>query len=247
MNWINNLDDFLQKNSLSFYQYLYRALDFDKKNSTNKWKSLTQNLKEWNKKYLNQYENISLRSPVLWSLNVTINSFHFSENVYNNEDWLYWMFLSFYTNYCVLNELILRENKNKFNPQEFILKSEENIGIEAEDFLNNSFLEYLFKKDYAWIDKDIFLQELAKKRENSYKRLIYGLSNNKKEQEISSLPMYKKYEKYENLFQNIDDNKTEFEVVEINPQGMNNLFDDCMCYLVKAEDQVYILYFEDYA
>ena len=247
MNWINNLDDFLLKNSLSFYQYLYRTLDFDKKDKTNKWKSLTQNLKEWNKKYLNQYENISLRSPVLWNLNITINSFYFSESAYNNEDWLYWMFLSFYTNYCVLNELILREDKNKFNPQEFILKSKENIEIEAEDFLNNSYLEYLFKKDHAWIDKKIFLQELAQKRENSYKRLIYGLSNNKKEQEISSLSMYKKYEKYENLFQGIDADKTEFEVVEINPQGMNNLFDDCMCYVVKAEDQVYILYFEDYA
>lgn len=77
MNWINNLDNFLQKNSLSFYQYLYRTLDFDKKDNTNKWKSLTQNLKEWNKNYLNQYENISFRSPILWNLNITINIFIF--------------------------------------------------------------------------------------------------------------------------------------------------------------------------
>lgn len=57
--------------------------------------------------------------------------------------------------------------------------------------------------------------------------------------------MYRKYEKYETIMGNVDE--AVLEIAEINPQKMNNLYDDCMWYLVRAEDQMYIFYFEDYA
>ena len=100
------------------------------------------------------------------------------------------------------------------------------------------------------IDKKTFIQELAQKKEKSYKRLIEqsSIHNAMDEKYMEDrLPMYRKYEDYEVFFQNIDPDRTELKVTEMNPQGMNDLFDDCMCYLIKTEDRVYVMYFEDYA
>ena len=36
------------------------------------------------------------------------------------------------------------------------------------------------------------------------------------------------------------------EIAEINPQGMDDLYDDNMCYLMRAEDIIHILFLEDY-
>lgn len=56
---------------------------------------------------------------------------------------------------------------------------------------------------------------------------------------------YEKYKKYEALFQNGSQNKT-LEVAEINPQGMGDLCNDSMWYLVKMENQVYLFSLVDY-
>lgn len=238
MNWTKNVDEFLKefKISPSFYQYIYHTLEFDKKNEADRWKSLSQNLKEWNNKYLIQYESISLCSPIMWNLNICISKFNILEDTSDIRNWLYWVFFSSYMNYCVSYWLITRENKNKQNPQQYYLKTRENIGDTVEIFLNHFFLEDLLKEKHVWIDKRTFLEELISKKEKSFKRL-------QKENAKNSFPMYAKYKEYEELFQSAD----EIDIAEINPQGMKDLFDDCMCYLVKIKNQVYTLYFEDYA
>lgn len=37
------------------------------------------------------------------------------------------------------------------------------------------------------------------------------------------------------------------EIAEINPQGMDDLYDNNICYLMRAEDIIYILFLENYA
>lgn len=257
LDWITQINVFIQKvkSSLPFYHFLYDTLDFSNKSDSDRWRSFSQSLTGWNDKYLDNYEKIILYSPVMWNLNATVNTYRISDyinldNKYCVENWLYWVFLSSYMNYYVLNNLIVRKKENQICPWEYFLNANENTGMKVEEFLCNSDLESLFEKEYIWIDKKIFIQELAQKREKSYRRLIGQSSVNNamdKEYMAARLSMYRKYEDYEVLFQSIDTDRTELKVMEMNPQGMNDLFDDCMCYFVKTEDRVYTLYFEDYS
>ena len=68
MNWNEYIDNFLKERRTSsslYYQFFFFFLEFDKKDKTNKWRSLSKEIKNWNKKYMIQYENISLCSPVM--------------------------------------------------------------------------------------------------------------------------------------------------------------------------------------
>lgn len=243
MNWKNKIEYFLQERKVSktFYQFFYNTLNFINKDKYIRWINLSQSLKEWNEKYLCQYENISLVSPVTWTLNISISIFNIPEA--DIENWIYWACFSSYINHCISNELILRMEENILDQQKFFFENKINLESDIEQFLTEYDTDYLFERDYIWIDKKIFLQELAYKRECSYKKLI--AQTNKEDQYIKDrLSMYRKYEKYEKIIGNVDE--AVLEIVEINPQRLNNLHDDCMWYLVRAEDQMYIFYFEDY-
>lgn len=248
MDWKNSADKFLEKkkSDLSFCKFFHNTLDFDKKNSSEKWKALSQNLKKWNEKYLFQYETISLYSPVMWTLNISINCFHISENEAHIEDWLHWAYFSAYINDCVSDGFILRIEENRLNALEFFMKTQEDaLEFDAEQFLVKFDREY-FWENYIWIDAQTFLTELAQKRERSYQRLIAS-EKERKEYIQNMLPEYEKYKKYEALFQNGKRNKSTLEIAEINPQGTKDLFDDSMWYLVKMENQVYLFSLWDYA
>ena len=248
MDWKSSADKFLEKkkSDLSFCEFFHNTLGFDKKDSADKWKALSQNLKKWNKKYLLQYETISLYSPVVWTLNISINCFCIPENEAHIEDWLHWTCFSAYINDCVSDGLILRIKENRLNALEFFMKTQEEVlGFDAEQFLVKFDREYFFE-NYIWIDTETFLMELAQKRKRSYQRLIAN-EKERKEYIQNMLPEYEKYQKYEALFQNSRQNKTVLEIAEINPRRMEDLFDDCMWYLVKMENQVYIFSLWDYA
>ena len=257
MNWNAQMNYFIQKvkTSLPFYQFLCRTLDFDHKSDSHRWGSFSQSLTEWNNKYLDCYEKITLYSPVIWNLNVVINVFRipecgYSENRHCIENWLYWTFLSSYMNYFVLNNLIVRRKENQIYPWEYFLKAKENTGAKIENFLCGSDLEYLFEKEHIWIDKKTFIQELGQKKEKSYKRLmeLSSMNHAMDEEYIKNrLIAYERYEYYEAIFRKMNPGSVELNVTEMNPQGMNDLVDDCMCYFIKTEDRGYVLYFEDYA
>lgn len=161
MNWNTHINEFIQKAkvSKSFYYFLYNILDFGNKSDSDRWRSFSQNLTRWNNKYLDYYEKIVLYSPVMWNLNITVNVFHILEysrleNEHWTENWLYWIFLSSYMNYYVLNNMVVREKENRIYPWEYFLKASENMSTNIETFLCNFDLEYLFKKNtYGLIRK----------------------------------------------------------------------------------------------
>ncbi len=57
---------------------------------------------------------------------------------------------------------------------------------------------------------------------------------------------YGQYEEYEKLFGEAVEEGEDGGVAVLNPQGMGDLEDDCMCYFLRVKDLAYLLCFEDY-
>lgn len=256
MNWKSDAEKFLKKqqNPLSHHEFCQRALGPAQGDGHTEWELLSGRLDNWNETYLLQYEDMILISPIMWNLELYISSFRVPQPGTDIEDWLYWAFFSAYANCSVLSGLSLRNRKNTASPWKYFLKTQETLGADARQLLKTFHTEYFYGKTHTWIDNEEFLLELGQKRERSYKRLIAHYqrlaaeSPDTGETYLSSrLPAYRKYEAYEELFQKHAAVGHTLEIAEINPHGMDDLLDDNMCYLIKAEDIIYILFLEDYA
>lgn len=251
MDWKVSVDKFFKEgNSAAFYKFFYDTFGFHQKDKTVQWKALAEHLKKWNKKHSFQSERIELYSPELYyTLNITISCLCIPENEPYNEYCLYWALLSDHMNHCIEMDLMLRMEENKKNSIDFFIKTEADIGLDATHFLNMADSN-IFKNSYIWIDAETFLQELARKRETSYQKMMGDFSEtnkiHKSDLQKYLLPAYEKYKTYETIFQNGRQNKTLLEIAEINPHGMKNLVNESMWYFVKMENQVYLLSLRDY-
>lgn len=251
MDWKDQVDSFFEKvrTSLPFDRFFREQLELGSKDCMQQWEILSQHLGKWNNEYLVNNEKISLYSPVAWTLGLDINCFHASKSECSIDEWLYWAFLSADVNYSVLNGLNLRIEENRRNPLEFYMKSQAGLGWEVRQLLEQQDLYYLLEQNYVWLDNKTFLQEFAQKRKRSYQRFSQNqLDSANAENSYAShmLLMYERYQDYENLFRNAMAGGTEFGVVALNPQGMDDLADDCMWYFFRTDDFVYLLCFEDY-
>ena len=251
MDWRKCVEAFFEKveTSLPFPMFFNKQLKLDGSNRRRQWEILSQYLGKWNGEYLRHYEKISVYSPVAWELGLTVHCFHMPKCACLAEEWLYWMFLSADINASILNGLDLRMEENRRDPQRFFLKWQSDIGMEVGRYLEAQDLYFLLAHGYQWIDHETFLREFAQKKKRSYERFV--LNEMEREGAPASdirhmLLAYGQYEEYEKLFGEAVEEGEDGGVAVLNPQGMGDLEDDCMCYFLRVKDLAYLLCFEDY-
>ncbi len=236
MDWRMSVDSLCRCRGRDF------PTDCLEKGPVEQWDCFKRRLGKWNDIYLMQHENIPLMSPVAYRLEVYTSSFRIPGEEADLEKWLYWAFLSAYVSDSSSKRTQVRRPENWSYEWEFWISLIESEGTELEEFLNSFWNRYYFSETgYIWIGRREFLKELSAKRKHSYQRLIRNGFTYNRQRELSYI---KRHWEYEKLFQQC--NEETFDVLVSNPQGIKDLTDDDMWFLVRTEKAVYIWRYQDY-